>query len=117
MLFEGQICRIGQKERCEATDCEWKKHFNHNCWLRPKEPEVKEEVKKEIWSPKFVPAEDTNPFYAKRRKKGRVVKEEKKYTEVKNIVPKVKNLKEEENFVNKITTAKQDDWIAKIKSV
>jgi hypothetical protein len=41
MLFEGQICRIGQKERCEATGCEWKKHFNHNCWLRPPEVKIK----------------------------------------------------------------------------
>lgn len=108
MLFEGQICRIGQKERCEATGCEWKKHFNHNCWLRP--PEVKVKLN-------FVPAEDTKPFYPRRRKKGKVVKDEKKYTEVKNIVPKVKNLKEEENFINKISTPSQDDWIKKIKTI
>ena len=113
------MCSIGQTERCEATGCEWKKVFGIYCWQRS--PEVKAEVKvvtPAIWSPKFVPAESTNPFYVKRRKKGRVVKEEKKYTEVKtpeqkeNTVP----LKTKDNFFNEIIkVAEQDDWIKKIR--
>ena len=105
------MCSIGQTERCEATGCEWKKVFNQYCWERSPVKAVKVEPK--IWSPKFVPAEDTKPFYVKRRKKGRVVKEEKKYTEIKIFdVPK----KEEINFT-KIKTAGQDDWIKKIKTL
>lgn len=100
------MCRIGQADRCVITGCEWRKLFHSYCWKENKLESVKgARLKGEI---------KVN-FFSKKR--GRIVKEEKKYTEVKNIVPKVKNLKEEENFVNKISTASQDDWIKKIKTI
>jgi len=107
------MCSIGQTERCEATGCEWKKVFNQYCWERSS-PVKEVNVKAKIWSPKFVPAEDTKPFYVK-RKKGRVVKEEKKYTEIKIFnIPKKEEI---EIDFTKIKTAGQDDWIKKIKTL
>ena len=57
----------------------------------------------------FRPPEDFKPFYTRRRKKGRAVKDEIKYTEVKQI-----NKSSEIDF-KKIKIIKQDDWIKKIK--
>jgi hypothetical protein len=110
-MFDTQqkICRIGQQDRCDKTGCEWRKCFGNSCSVVEK-PEIK-----------FVPAEDTKPFYTRRRKKGRVVKDEKKYTEIKKVVepkptlttkPKIKEL----DF-SKITIASQDDWLKKIKTI
>lgn len=100
------LCRIGQNERCDAIGCEWRKAFGNSC---PAE---------QVTALKFVPAEDTKPFYTRRRKKGRVVKEEKKYTEIKPLINNPVSVKKEKEIdFTKITTAKQDDWIAKIKSV
>jgi hypothetical protein len=101
------FCRIGQKERCSATKCEWKKTFGNYCWLRP--PETKEEALNSLLGlPK-----DANPFPIKKaKKKGRVVSNPKKYKEIKPVIEKIKK---EINFGEKITTASQDDWIKKIK--
>lgn len=67
---------------------------------------------------KYVPAEDTKPFYTRRRKKGRVVKEEIKYTEIKPLINNpVVVKKEKEIDFTKIKTESQDDWIKKIKTI
>jgi len=41
-----EFCRIGQKDRCKDTGCEWKKVFNHYCNLRPPEVKIKIAVSK-----------------------------------------------------------------------
>jgi hypothetical protein len=107
MILGDKACAIGQKERCQATGCEWKKAFNQYCWLR--KPEIKIEVKPEL---KFVPAYDTKPFFSRKKRKGRVVKEETKYTEI-NTHKKISEIK----FENKFKTASQDDWLKKIKVI
>lgn len=100
-LNEIEFCRIGQKQRCGTTKCEWKKAFNHYCWLR--EPEVKK-------CEGNIHSEEKKSLVKKR--KGRVVKEELKYTEIKPH----KEIKEVE-FENKFKTASTDNWIKKIKTL
>ena len=111
---EFDTCRIGQKCRCSSTGCEWKKVFNHFCWLRTNNKVVSS----------YVPAEDVKPFFAKKKKKkkGKVIKEELKYTEINplrnNPIPVVSQTgKKDIDFSNKITTASQDDWLKKIKTI
>lgn len=106
-MFDTQqkICRIGQQDRCDKTGCEWRKCFGNSCSVVEK-PEIK-----------FVPAEDTKPFYTRRRKKGRVVKDEKKYTEIKKVVEPTLTTKPKELDFTKIKTASQDDWLKKIKTI
>jgi maltodextrin utilization protein YvdJ len=101
-------CRIGNN--CNA--CEWKRIFGYDCSnAKEVDNEIAKTKKTEL---KFVPAESTSPFYVKRRKKGRIVKEEKKYTEIKS--PKI-NVKEENRLIEKIGIAVQDHWISKIKTL
>jgi hypothetical protein len=110
--MEKMDCRIG-KNNCRSTGCEWKRIFGYDCSnIKGVDNEIAKTKKTEL---KFVPAESTNPFYVKRRKKGRVVKEEKKYTEIKS--PKTRNIKEENRLIEKIGIAPQDDWISKIKTL
>jgi len=106
-MFDTQqkICRIGQQDRCDKTGCEWRKCFGNSCSVVDK-PEIK-----------FVPAEDIEPFYNRRRKKGRVVKDEKKYTEIKKVVEPTLTTKPKELDFTKIKTASQDDWLKKIKTI
>lgn len=119
MSEKKDICRIGQWDRCNGTGCEWKKVFK------------KDECRHQVVLPKFVPPQDTKPFYSPRRKckevnytfkrKGRVVKEEKKYTEINPLRNNPVPVKAENKTVNKeidfskIGIAPQDDWINKIK--
>jgi len=93
---EHEGCRIGQKDRCGSTGCEWKKVFGNSCSVIDK-PEIK-----------FVPAEDIKPFFTKKKKK-------KKVKVINNIVM-IKKTKEID-FSNKITIAEQDNWIKKIKTI
>ena len=95
-----EMCKIGQNTRCQENGCEWKKVFNQNC----------SEI---VVKTTYVPAEDFSPFFTRRRKKpGRFVKDEKKYVEVKKVIHKPVNFD-----CSKITVAKQDDWIKKIKTL
>ncbi len=98
-------CTIGQLERCRSTGCEWKKSFHHYCWHREQVPI------------KSVKVNEPNNFtMSKKKKKGRVVKEEKKYTEIKQPQTNVAD-KKEKDFFDKITTAKPDPWLSKIKTI
>jgi hypothetical protein len=95
-------CSIGQIERCRTTGCEWKKAFHEHCSTR-KPVEIK-----------FVPAEDTKPFFSNRKKskkKGRVVKDEVKYIEINAKPVKKEPVRQQKT----IKVASTDDWIKKIK--
>jgi hypothetical protein len=121
---EQKICKIGQSDRCCSTGCEWEKSFGHNCcenkkveiaileWEKKSGYSYSKEEKKVLKSKPIVPVIIQN-------KKGRFVKDEKKYTEIKKvykkIYPEVKVKKE--LYFNKIKVAEQDDFISKIKTL
>jgi hypothetical protein len=117
------VCSIGRADECGVTGCKWKLVFGQYCWDRRIEQREKTVV--EYKPPvRFVPAEDTKPFYSKRKKKKKLkkgfyklVKDEKKYTEVDLFAPPPVPLKiEEKDLSKKIKTAPQEDWIKKIKT-
>lgn len=67
-----QACSIGRHDECLATGCKWKIVLNEYCWdkrikQRPlgEVTKVAEPVKPVI---RYVPAEDTKPFYTRRTK-------------------------------------------------
>ncbi len=113
-------CKIGQFEKCKNTGCEWKKAFGKDCYTLNTERILSEIKQNEI---KNKPTKTTcKP--PEKRKIGRVVKDEIKYTEIKVVSFKVVKKEVEIKKVNpfeidfsKITIASQDDWIKKIKVV
>ncbi len=115
------MCRIGQPNRCGTTGCEFSKAFFVSCWgvrLISNSPSYQQERRK-FEGVKLVGYTSDSVDYVVRKKKkpGRVVKEEKKYIEVKKQAPQKQSAKTETDFINKITTASQDDWIKKIKTI
>jgi len=90
-----ETCRIGQLSRCTLTGCEWKKTFGGYCRLRPTQVEIDFRNSKHS-----IVADKT-----KHKPKGRFVKEELKYTEIKKF----------KGDFNEIKTQEQDSFIKKIK--
>lgn len=95
------MCRIGQQNRCKVTGCEFLKVLGTHCIGQPiSDPDMKYFYGKEVLKPAQV------------KKESKI----KKTTIKKRILPE-KSFKKEKSFIDKIGTAKQDDWIKKIKVI